>query len=290
MADFNSPTAICNQALDAAGIEMVLGDIQEGTRAADVCLRSYTECLRQLLRGAPWVFARKEAPLQLIADASGQSSNQTLVPSGFIYSYSYPTDCAKVRYIPWQPLQASPVPPGNITPANPSAPIVTGLGAPPWTGTSVTPARFLVTADPNYIFPGTGIDVSGTSPTAQLIICTNVQSARCVYTFDALYPSLWDHMFRAAMVAYLAGEVALALHKDKKLGIAIANRQVLIAKDKLHTARSMDGNEMWASTDHTPDWIRFRGAGYGYWGFGGGSGGSFWGGWDQVSFSNGSAY
>lgn len=175
--DFATPTAICNQALDAAGIETAIGDIEEGTRSADVCLRNYSECLRQLLRGAPWVFARKEAPLQLIADASGVTSLNTLVPSGFVYSYSYPTDCAKVRYIPFQPLQQSPVPAGNIVPSNSSSPSMTGT-APPWTGNTVTPARFLVTADPNYIFPGTGINISGTSPTAQLIICTDVQYAR----------------------------------------------------------------------------------------------------------------
>ncbi len=71
----NDPTDIANLALDACGINIQLNDIEQGGREANVLLRAYPECLRQLLRAAPWAFARKQAALQLLADASGATPN-----------------------------------------------------------------------------------------------------------------------------------------------------------------------------------------------------------------------
>ena len=61
-------------------------------------------------------------------------------------------------------------------------------------------------------------------------------------------------------------------------------------------ARIVDGNEGTYSTDHYPDWMKFRNAGCGWWGNGAnGNWGSSWGGqgggcYDQCYFSDGSAY
>src|SRR5579885_2432523 len=195
------PTDVANQALDAAAIDYTLGDIEEGTRPAQVCLRAYGECLRQLLRGAPWAFARREAPLVLLADATGLTPNVgKTVPSGFIYEYAYPPDCARVRYIPWCPFQTPGVPGNNIRVADPNAAIMTGLGQPPYIGQPIVPARFLITNDPNYPPPaGTANwEVQGVSAQGRVVILTNVQNARCVYTATILAPSVWDHLFRAA--------------------------------------------------------------------------------------------
>ena len=71
----NTPTQICNMALDACGINFQLGDVEQGGREANVLLRAYGECVRQLLRAAPWQFARKEVPMHLLADASGATPN-----------------------------------------------------------------------------------------------------------------------------------------------------------------------------------------------------------------------
>lgn len=294
MSDQNSPTAICNQALDAAGIDFTLGDLEEGTRPAQVCLRAYSECLRQLLRAANWDFARREAPLLLLADASGQTPDVgSVVPGGqFCYEYAYPTNCARVRYIPWNPFLNPGTPSGNITPPDPSAPVMTGLGQQPGMGQRVTPARFLITNDFNYVPADVGIEQPGMSPTGRVVILTNVQQAYCVYTYEALYPSVWDHQFRAAMVAYLASEIAMPLARDKKFGLQMRDRNIGIAVAKIQSARATDGNETWSSSDIAVDWMRIRysGGSYGPWGGTGEGPGYCFGGLDQVGLSNGSAY
>ena len=291
MSDWNSPTAVCNEALDAAGLKIELGDIQEGTEAARVCLRTYGNALRQMLRGCNWDFCRREAPLVLLADATGATPNVgTTVPSGFAYEYAYPTDCAKLRYIPANLNQTIPGP--NTTPTNGTVPLMTGLGG-PFIGRRNRPTPFLLTNDTNYP-PATGQmtwDVQGVSPQGRVVILSNVQNAHAVYSYYALYPSLWDQKFRSALVAYIAHEIAFRLHDDPKLGMAVRTEQMKVAMLRLQEARVTDGNEGWSTSDLSVDWMRTRNVG-GQWEQGGNSGwGAAWnGGWDQVTFSNGSAY
>ena len=294
-----TPTDIANRALDAAGIDYVLGDISDGSREAQVCLRSYGECLRQLLRASHWDFARKCEPLTLLADASGQTPNvgsQVIIP--WLYEYRYPPDCLKLRFVPVNPFanQSTPVPPGNIQPPNPSAPIVGGLGQTPYPGTRLRPSRFLVATDPNFAAPAGQMtwETQGASPQSQTVICSNVQNAQGVYTGLMLYPSNWDSLFRAAMVAYLASEVALPLAKDKKFGMTLRRDNIAIVKSKLDQARLSDGNEGFYSSDIRVDWMSARYTGGRAW-FGGdgndGSGpGITWSGWDSCGFGDGSAY
>lgn len=294
MSDFATPTAVANQAMDAAGLDFTLGDIEEGTRPAQVALRAYSECLRQLLRAANWDFARREAPLTLLADGSGQTPDVGTIVTGsqFQYEYAYPTDCARVRYIPWNPFLSPGTPSGNIVPPDPSAPVMTGLGQQPGVGQRIRPARFLISNDTNYIPPGVGVDQQGMSPSGRVVILTNVANAYAVYTYEALYPSVWDHQFRAAMVAYLASEIAMPLARDKKFGLQMRDRNIGIAMAKITSARATDGNETWSSSDIAVDWMRARytGGSYGPWGGYGDGPGYCFGGLDQVGFANGSAY
>jgi hypothetical protein len=297
----NLPTDIANQALDAIGVEFTLGDIEEGTRPAQVLLRAYWQCLRQLLRAAHWDFARKQAPLSLLADATGNTPNVGTIVSaaGWTYEYQYPIDCMKARFVPAiPPNQASGIPPGNIS-INVAVPQMTGIRTQaPFPAYRLRPARFLIGTDYNYP-PQQGQitwEVQGVSPQGRSVIFTNVQNAQLVYTALMNYPSNWDVLFRAAMVSYLASEVALALHKDKKFGLQMRGEQIKIAKEKIIQARITDGNEGWATNDISVDWIRTRSQGVGWGGFsaGGWAGesgpGVFWYGWDSCSFGDGSAY
>ena len=295
MGDWNTPTAIANQAMDAAALDFTLGDIEEGTRPAQVALRAYGECLRQLLRGAHWDFARREVPLTLLADATGQTPNVgSIVPGGqFIYEYALPQNCALVRYIPWQPFLTPGAPAVNFTPSDGSAPLMTGIGTNPGVGRRVVPARFMLSNDVNYVPADPGVDQQGISPSGRVVILTNVPQASAVYTYEALYPSVWDHQFRAAMVAYLASEIALPLARDKKFGVQMRDRNIAVAQAKIAEARRTDGNEGWSSSDIAVDWMRVRQSGgtYGPWGGYGGDGpGYCFGGLSQVGLANGSAF
>ena len=287
----NLPEDLANRVLDAIGSEIVIGDMQEGTREAQVLLRSYGECLRQLLRAARWNFARKDAPLVLLADSSGQTPNVgTKVPQPWIYEYEYPIDCMKARFVPWNYASTgAPVPPNNIV--NPW-PVPPGLSVAPNPPVQ-RPAPFVEAMDVNYAPPEGTLwwEVQGVSPAGRTVILTNVQCAQLVYTAYIPYPSMWDSQFRAALVAYLASEVALALSKDKKFGLTLRGQNIAIAKQKIAEARISDGNEGMYSVKKNPDWMRVRNTGGGRWG-GDEWGGGWYGGcgYDNIGFSDGSYY
>ncbi len=265
----NLPADVANQALDAAGVDFTIGDLQEGTKPAQILLRAYSQCLRQLLRAVHWNFARSQQPLVLLADATGMTPNTpTQVIAPWTYEYQLPIDCMKARFVPFSPLGVnSAIPPGNITPPNPTVPLVTGLGN-PVAGVPIRPARWLEATDPNYPAPTGSLtwEVQGVSPQGRSVILTNVQNAYLVYTALMKYPSNWDSQFRAAFVAYLASEVAFSIWSSKgnpKLGMAVREEQMKIAAAKIMAARVTDGNEGWSNSDFTPDWMRFRNVGGG---------------------------
>lgn len=301
--DQYSPTAICNRALDLAGLKFTLGDVQEGTEPARICLRVYSESLNQLLRAAPWDFARKSAPLFLLADASGQTANvgSHISTPGWAYAYAYPQDMAKLRYIPWSPFFSPGTPPGNLTPPNSSLPLTTASSQTSYVGQRVVPSRFLVTNENNYLPSDIGQSpnaYTGVSPVGRTVILSNVPSATCVYTFAATYPNLFDYQFRGALEALVAAEVALALYDDKKMGMAIQDRLYNALKTKVLAARVGSANEAWSSSDLGVDWISGRvtggsGGGYGWGAFNGSSGeyGCWGAGWaGTLSLGNGSAF
>lgn len=296
----NTPTDIANQSLDASGINFTLGDLTDGTRQARVVLRAYRECRKQLLRSAHWDRARKQAPLVLLADATGNTPNVGTMVSNteFIYAYQEPIDCLKVRFIPWNINQNPGAPSGNIVPANASSPLTTGTSQAPATGRRLRPARFNIGIEYNYP-PAPGQDttaVQGVGRKGRVVIFTNVKCAHAVYTMDVEEPSLWDPQFRAAMVAYLASEIVLPLHEDKKLALALRPALIQSVKDKITAARCTDGNEGVYGTSHIPDWIQSRMTGGGGWpgwggaGWGLGDGSGLWCGFDQIGFADGSCY
>jgi hypothetical protein len=297
----NLPSDVAQEAIDESGTDYLLGDIEDGSGPAQIILRKYQQCLMQLLRGANWNFARTTTQLTLLADATGNTPNVgTIVPVPWIYEYQLPSDCMRLRFIPWNmPWQNPGIPPGNITPPNPSSPIVTGLGNPQLTGQRIRPARFVVANDSNYPPPAGSVswEIQGVSPSSRTVILTNVANAFAVYTALILYPSLWDSLFRAALVSYLASEIALPLAKDKKFGLTMRAQNIQIFKAKLEQARIRDGDEMTASSNLVVDWMQARWTGgAGGWGntwSDGGGGANPWGGfgsWGECPLSDGTAY
>ncbi len=305
------PADIGNRALDAAGWPgPMIGDLEEGTEQATPVLRAYGPGLRQLLRTAHWDFARKMAPMTLLADATGQTSTvgtQVADPQ-FVYEYALPTDCVKARIVPWNNINSPGTPqfsgsfPIVQGPAPPGAVSMTGLQSP----TSppfirLIPARFLVTLDYNYpALVGSITDwsqlpdiqtVEGQGPQQRTVILTNVQNASLVYTALVLYPDEWDPLFQEAFVQLLAARIALPLAKDKRLGLALQAQAIAACKMAIADARVVNGNESGfpQTTDHTPDFIRTRWSQWGMWGNAAGPG-VLWGGWDQMGFGDGSVF
>lgn len=254
-----TPTDAANDALDAIGSPSVLSDIEDGSRVAQICLRAYRRCIPELLRAAPWQFARKQAPLTLLGDSTGLTPNvPTMVIKPWIYEYAYPIDCVKAIFIPYVP---------NNNPAQnnisiPPVPPVDGLGAGYYAGRQPMPSRYLIARDSNY--PASAAEswdeVQGVSLGGRTVVLSNVPNAEMVYTSLVLYPTEWDPLFYSAFVAFLASEIWSAI-PDMKAGLAVRAQQIAIAKIKISEARAQAGNEIPSSVDIAVDWLRTRNSG-----------------------------
>jgi hypothetical protein len=264
------PDDVCNRALDYLGVPDI-GDLYEGTLQARAALRHYGPTVRDLLRAAPWNFARKTRILDLMFDAAAPpggvaASGVPAPPPPFsmvpwLYAYHYPQDCVRVRFVP----QIAPV----MTDIAQQPPPMTGM---PYnvTITGQQPAPFVVT---------TIIELTA--------ILTNVQGAQLVYTSAMFDPQQWDSLFMSAVVPLLAGRMAIAVVPDKKLAMALRTAASQEAAGALNLARVTDGNEGWTVQDHLPDFMRVRGIqGWPVYGFPTGALSA----WDPLSLPDGSAY
>ena len=302
--------AVANRVLDSIGVATSIGDLQEGSREAQVLLRHYGAALRQLSRSAHWNALRRQAQLVLLNDASGQTTQwqqqqgvAVTVGTGtvgmrpWIFEYKWPTDCVKARFVPATDCYNGGTPAGNI--ALPSNPLMSGLGTQYYR--QQVPTRFVVTNDvvPNVTgAPTSWASVPDTSQTmgqgltSQTVVLSNQRFATLVYTALITYPDQWDPLFQEAFVALLASRVALVLVTDRKAALEVRKEQVAICKSALDQARVSDGNEGWFSNDLNPDWLRIRTTGGRGWDRGGGGPelGVLSYGWDTCGFSDGSAY
>lgn len=301
-----TPADIANRALDALGVRLSIGDLQEGTEQAKPLLRAYGPALRQLFRAAHWNFARKQATLTLLQDSTGATTAYQIaqgmvatVGTGtagmvpWLYEYAWPIDCVKARFVPMSPASNGiGIPSTNYSIG--TVPLWAGQNVAPLP--SLRPSPFLVTQDaiPNLVgqpatwnaIPDTGT-LLGQGLTSQTVILTNQPQASLVYTGLITYPDQWDVLFSEAFVALLASRTALSLVPDRKEAVTVRANQIAIAKAALEQARISDGDEGWPTVDHTPDWLRTRASGgwnspnsLGVLGYG----------WDSMSWGDGAVY
>jgi hypothetical protein len=289
------PSDVVNEALDAIGLsEMAIGDLEEGSDAAKPALRAYMPTLRELLRAAYWNFARKQGPLTLLQDQTGQSNEAgtgTSAMGSWTYEYAFPTDAAAARFLVAAPDNTQTQPP-----------IMTGLATVP-SGYANVPQRFLLTQDtPGSLIGGsTGNDPdwqgsAEQGPNQRTVILTNVKDASLIYTSIVVYPDEWDVLFRQAFVSAIASKLCMPLIQDKKVALAMRAQQIALAKDALTQARVTNGNEGFPHVqDHVPDWLRVRTGGVSWrWGFldwgNAGMGGVLGYPWSPIAWTDGSVY
>lgn len=235
------PEDVVNRALDECGVDEI-GDLSEGSKAARAATRIYVPTLKQIFSAAPWNFARKQLPLVLLADASGQYIANTDVPGPWSYMYEWPADAVHARFIPANTgnVDAN----GNLLDNNIA-----------W----ARPTPFIIASANRVNDPaGNWGDVQGHDPDQTKVILTNQIGASLIYTAWMQYPDSWDPLFEQAVVATLAARLAMPLVDDKKLARVIRADNIAIAQSALDAARVRDGNEGWTVVDHTPDWIRAR--------------------------------
>lgn len=84
-----SETLICNLALGHIGHGTQIANLDEQSNAARRCKLVYDKCRDGVLEDIDWSFARRFVPLALSGAA----------PSFWCFSYAYPGDCLKVRWL-----------------------------------------------------------------------------------------------------------------------------------------------------------------------------------------------
>ena len=92
------------------------------------------------------------------------------------------------------------------------------------------------------------------------------------------------------MVAYMASMIALPLWSDKnaQMGMSMRQQNMVIAQEKIKSARITDGQEGWHSSDLSVDWMRFRfSGGYGGWNSWWANVGDWSCAWDNIGWGGG---
>ena len=263
-----TPTDVLNLALVEIGSRVLITNLATDTSAQGITSRIlYPAKMTALLRAANWDFARGQETLTVwkAAVINGVTSSNP-PPQPWLYSYLYPPDVIKARFVlPTIPVQPPGVPltsaPNNIARV---PPVPTGIP----------------------FVPGTDVDPNN-NPIR--VILTNLPNAQLIYTKDlSQLPDTWDPLFLSAATAFLASYLIQANARNG----AQYQAQVAACSSILDMARIANGNEGINNTDHTPDWLRARfTSGYNQsWNQGpvGQYGG--YAGWDSLGFAHGLNY
>ena len=225
---------LCNRALSEIGARATITAIDNTTPAGQQCLIWYDTIRQQLLRMAPWGFARKTLALTL----QGQlTDNPPTSPYPWQFKYGYPADCIKVNYI------LPPIPTGTT-----DVPIV-GVPLVPYMMPSRN-CRFIIGYD--MVDP---TDTDNDDLVPGRVILSNVKGAIGVYIADITDPDIMDHGFKEALVAALAAKLVQPLTGNA----GMKDGYEKLAQMHINQARVEDANEAIPNADHTPDWIRDRG-------------------------------
>jgi len=253
---------IVNIALAEIGAQAQVSSINpsDGSAEGNAASLLYHPKIDDLHRAAHWNFARAQTSLTMLKAAAGTPENPTGTtpssPQPWQYSYAYPPDCLKARYI---------------------IPVFTNSSAqiPFTTADNMAPPNYGLDAAVKFIV-GTDFDAMNNRVR---VIFTNMSNAQLVYTARIDDPNLWDASFVQAASAYLGAWFVNALARNRGL----YKDQMELAMGVVQKARATDGNEGPSAMDHTPDWIRARGASPAYLGAG-----SYFYGWDSLAWPSGS--
>lgn len=239
---------LVNQALQLIGTRTTVASLSEDSNEAIQANIAFASVRSEVLRTAPWGFAKKVIQGELWKFAPGTpefalySANAAqsqwvpdYPPPPWLYSYFYPEDCVMVRYVQGQQVGN----PNNPVPIFPTT-------MPYMYNTVAGTVRFEIGMD--YLDAGSG------AGTAARAILTNAQSALVTYTLNAEDTGIWDSLFEDAFVSALAAKLVIALTGDKNLANLLIGR----ANAAIIQARASDGNEALTVLDWLPEWIKVR--------------------------------
>ena len=118
-ASVTSPADVLNISLRNIGYALRVGSLLDGSKAASAALDVYAQTRDDMLRDGEWAFCERNIAATTLKSAPAGGyfdtpwSAATHPPWPWLYSYTYPTDCLKVRMIKPQPgfmLNMTPLP------------------------------------------------------------------------------------------------------------------------------------------------------------------------------------
>lgn len=174
-----TPADLVNLAMATIGRKDRIGSIYEGSAEAKAALDVYSETRDEMLRAVDYGFSERNVNLTLLKSANpngyfppDQWSGASNPPVPWLYEYTYPEDCLKVRALKPQP--------GFVLNYVPQ------------------PVVFRIANDNYY------------TPARKVILC-NVVDAMMTYTGQVTNPATWESDFVAAFAAELGRRMAPAL-------------------------------------------------------------------------------
>lgn len=186
-----SPEDVVNAALTRIGYKMRITNMFDGSLAANAALNIYGQTRDELLRQSDWAFAQRNLVLTLLKSApvGGYIPGVTTWSSAYppipwLYEYTYPADCLKVRAVKYIPM-------------------------------------FVPNFDPQpHPF---GLDNDNSYTPAVKVILSNVPGAFLVYTGRVTDPTTWEADFSEAMAAALGRRLMLALAGPQSAQLAVGD-------------------------------------------------------------------
>lgn len=177
-ASVTSPADVVNLALQRIGYKGRVGNLYDGSTAANDALDIYAQTRDELLRQEDWGFCERNVALTLLKQAPAAYIPPTAwdpaqyPPPPWLYQYGYPGDCLKVRAVKGVPL-------------------------------------FVPNFDPQPNLWSIAND-NAFAPPRKVILC-NVPAAVLTYSGQVLDPASWEADFVEAFAAALGRRLAPAL-------------------------------------------------------------------------------
>lgn len=179
-SSLSNPEDLVNAALVRIGYKRQIGSIWDGSEAAQLALAVYGQTRDSMLRLGDWDFAQRNVAATLLKSAPVGGyfppavwDPNTNPPLNWLYEYTYPDDCLKLRSL--RPLSPLFIP--NFDP---------------------TPIEFSIDND-NAFVP------------ARRVILSNLSNAAIVYTGRVTDPTQWAVDFTEALVEGLSEALGPAL-------------------------------------------------------------------------------
>lgn len=172
-ASIQNPADLVNLALSRIGYARRVGNLFDGSDAANAALTVYAQTRDDMLRDGEWDFCRRTSSPTLLKTAPSNYFDApwnpaTNPPWPWKYEYEYPSDCLKVRSV--NPMQG-----------------------------------FLVAMSPEPNLFQVLNDNGGASP-ARVIVC-NIPDMVLIYTGQVTNPAQWPADFVEAFAAMLGAKL-----------------------------------------------------------------------------------